>query len=58
MKKVFKELQKKSAIFLELIKVIFKYYSFLENLDEVKHNGEEMIKIGPFLTDLWTFEVD
>ena len=33
------------------------YDTFLENLDLVEHNSEEIIKIGPFLADLWTFEV-
>ena len=32
------------------------YDTFLENLDFVEHNGEKIIKTGPFLTDLQTFE--
>ena len=33
------------------------YDTSLENSDLVEHNGEKIIKIGQFLTDLWTFEV-
>ena len=29
--------------------------TFLEHLDLVGQNGKEIIKIGQFLTDLWTF---
>ena len=45
-------------------KMIFKNFlqlrlcdTFFENLDLLEQNGEEIIKIGPFLADLWTFEV-
>ena len=33
------------------------YDTSLQNSDLVEHNGEKIIKIGQFLTDLWTFEV-